>query len=171
MAFCRKLSALPEEKKAGRVYRLPTGAEREYACHAGSKTAYSFGESSRSLGAYAWFDDNSDAKTHPVGKKKPNAWGLYDMHGNVWEWCSDWYGAYPRGSATDPTGPRSGSARVNRGGSWASVAAHCRSADRDGDDPSYRYFSIGFRVTCVPSASVSASQSMRKPCARMLGKK
>lgn len=156
VAFCRKLSALPEERRAGRVYRLPTEAQWEYACRAGSKTAYSFGESSKSLGDYAWFDDNSGDKTHPVGKKKPNAWGLYDMHGNVWEWCSDWYAAYPRGSATDPAGPSSGSLRVNRGGSWINDSEDCRSASRDGHFPSNlfnnRVNHLGFRVTCVPSA-------------------
>jgi formylglycine-generating enzyme required for sulfatase activity len=145
--FCRKLSELPEEKAAGRVYRLPTEAEWEYACRAGSQTAYSFGDSSRNLRNYAWFGDNSGSKeldtdslwarlkdnpklyvdtllkagcaTHRVGQKKPNAWGLYDMHGNVWEWCGDWYGDYPRGSATDPKGPQQGSGRVLRGGCWA----------------------------------------------------
>ena len=149
--FCDKLSALPEEKRAGRVYRLPTEAEWEYACRAGSKTAYSFGESRRSLGDYAWFDDNSGDKTHPVGKKKPNAWGLYDMHGNVWEWCSDWYDDYPRGNATDPMGPRTDSFRVIRGGSWRIEAAHCRSANRGRYLPSHRYNYYGFRVTCVSS--------------------
>lgn len=144
--FCEKLSNLPEEKKAGRVYRLPTEAEWEYACRAGSKTAYSFGESTESLGDYAWFYDNSEIETHPVGEKKPNAWGLYDMHGNVWEWCSDWYGKYPKGAVSDPVGPREGSFRVFRGGSWSFEAASCRSALRNWFDPSFRFDDGGFRV-------------------------
>ena len=144
--FCKKLSDLPEEKKADRVYRLPTEAQWEYACRAGSKTAYSFGESSQSLGDYAWFDENSKRQTHPVGLKKPNAWGLYDMHGNVGEWCSDRYGKYPKGSVIDPTGPKEGSGRVLRGGSWDGGDADCRSAFRDGDFPSGRDRSSGFRV-------------------------
>jgi formylglycine-generating enzyme required for sulfatase activity len=149
--FCKKLSDLPEEKAAGRVYRLPTEAEWEYACRAGSKTAYSFGESSESLADYAWFDGNSNNQTHPVGEKKANAWGLYDMHGNVWEWCSDWYGEYPKGAVSDPVGPREGSDRVHRGGSWSGVAALCRSARRGGGDPSNRFNDIGFRVALSSS--------------------
>ena len=150
--FCKKLSDLPEEKKAGRLYRLPTEAEWEYACRAGSKTAYSFGEGSKSLGDYAWFDGNSNTQTHPVGEKKANAWGLYDMHGNVWEWCSDWYGEYPKGAVSDPVGPREGSYRVGRGGSWSDGAALCRSADRGWLDPSDRDNDFyGFRVALSPS--------------------
>jgi formylglycine-generating enzyme required for sulfatase activity len=149
--FCKKLSDLPEEKAAGRVYRLPTEAEWEYACRAGSKTAYSFGESSKSLGDYAWFDGNSNNQTHPVGEKKANAWGLYDMHGNVWEWCSDYYDDYDKNSATDPVGPTEGSLCVSRGGSWNSLAAYCRSAGRDWRDPSDLYGSNGFRVALSPS--------------------
>jgi formylglycine-generating enzyme required for sulfatase activity len=150
--FCKKLSDLPEEKAAGRVYRLPTEAEWEYACRAGSKTAYSFGEGSKSLGDYAWFDGNSNNQTHPVGEKKANAWGLYDMHGNVWEWCSDWYGEYPKGAVSDPVGPREGSYRVFRGGCWLNVAADCRSACRNGYDPSLRFGGNGgFRVALSPS--------------------
>jgi formylglycine-generating enzyme required for sulfatase activity len=149
--FCKKLSELPEEKKAGRVYRLPTEAEWEYACRAGSKTAYSFGADSRSLGDYAWFGGNSGQQTHPVGEKKANAWGLYDMHGNVWEWCSDWYGEYPKGTVSDPSGPNEGSDRVGRGGGWGNGAAGCRSADRNGGDPSNRGDDLGFRVALSSS--------------------
>jgi formylglycine-generating enzyme required for sulfatase activity len=149
--FCKKLSDLPEEKKAGRVYRLPTEAEWEYACRAGGVTAYSFGESSKSLGDYAWFDENSNGQTHPVGQKKPNAWGLYDMLGCVWEWCSDWYDEYPKGAVSDPTGPIKGSDRVFRGGSWFGGAAICRSADRNWGVPSFRGINLGFRVALSPS--------------------
>ncbi|MFN7735524.1 MAG: formylglycine-generating enzyme family protein [Pirellula sp.] len=149
--FCKELSDLPEEKKAGRVYRLPTEAEWEYACRAGSKTAYSFGASSKSLGDYAWFVENSGQQTHPVGEKKANAWGLYDMHGNVWELCSDCYGAYPKGAVSDPSGPNKGSIRVLRGGGWNFQAAFCRSALRIRFDPSYRNDGVGFRVALSSS--------------------
>jgi formylglycine-generating enzyme required for sulfatase activity len=149
--FCKKLSDLPEEKKAGRVYRLPTEAEWEYACRAGSKAAYSFGANSKTLGDYAWFGENSGGQIHPVGEKKANAWGLYDMHGNVWEWCSDWYGVYPKGSVSDPSGPSEGSSRVFRGGSWGREAAYCRSASRLWIGPSYRFYYIGFRVALSSS--------------------
>ena len=144
--FCRKLSAMPAEKTAGHVYRLPTEAEWEYACRSGTTTSYSFGDSESELGAYAWYKDNSGKTTHPVGGKKPNAWGLYDMHGNVWEWCQDWYGPYPGGSATDPIGVTSGSYRVFRGGSWYGYARGCRSANRSRDTPGHRDYDLGFRV-------------------------
>jgi formylglycine-generating enzyme required for sulfatase activity/serine/threonine protein kinase len=144
--FCRKLSELPEEKNAGRVYRLPTEAEWEYACRGGTTTEFSFGDDRSKLGEYAWVDKNSGRATHPVGKKKPNAWGLYDMHGNVWEWCSDWYGDYPKGAVTDPVGPVNGSLRVRRGGSWFLDAAICVSALRNGGTPVYRLDTIGFRL-------------------------
>ncbi len=151
VAFCEKLSSLPSERAAGRVYRLPTEAEWEYACRAGSKTAYSFGTDASSLDDYAWYESNSDGQTHAVGQKLPNAWGLYDMHGNVFEWCMDRYGDYPRGSVTDPVGASSGSYRVYRGGGWYRTAESCRSASRNGGSPSIRDYSLGFRVTCVPS--------------------
>ena len=142
--FCKRLSELPEEKKAGLAYRLPTEAEWEYGCRAGTKTAFSFDESSWSLGDYAWNSGNSNGQTHPVGEKKPNAWGLYDVHGNVWEWCSDWYGDYPKNAVTDPVGANEGSDRVLRGGCFNYVAAFCRSAIRDSSSFRFRYF--GFRV-------------------------
>ena len=130
--FCQRLSALPEEKKAGRVYRLPTEAEWEYGCRAGSKAAYGYGNNPDSLGDCAWYDKNSANKTHAIGIKKPNAWGLHDMHGNVWEWCSDWYGDdyYAKSPKDDPKGPLSGSDRVFRGGGWYTPAVICRSAYR-----------------------------------------
>jgi formylglycine-generating enzyme required for sulfatase activity len=145
--FCRRLSELPEEKAAGRVYRLPTEAEWEYACRAGTTTDYSFGNDESDLGEYAWYDDNSGDTTHPVGRKKPNRWGLYDMHGNVWEWCEDWYVEnLPKAAVTDPTGPASGSRRVNRGGGWYYLAYSCRSASRSRSTPAGRDRNYGFRV-------------------------
>jgi formylglycine-generating enzyme required for sulfatase activity len=147
MKFCKKLSALPEEKAAGRVYRLPTEAEWEYACRAGSNTAYCFGNDEELLRDYAWFADNSGGQTHPVGEKEPNAWGLYDMHGNVWEWCSDWDGEYTNHSVTDPLGPKVGLSRILRGGSWDDSAASCRSALRNSAAPTKYYSDVtGFRV-------------------------
>jgi formylglycine-generating enzyme required for sulfatase activity len=144
--FCRKLSELPAERSAGRVYRLPSEAEWEYACRAGSKTKWSFGDWESSLGDYAWFSSNSDRKTHPVGTKKPNAWGLYDMHGNVWEWCSDWFGYHASTTVSDPTGPATGSYRVIRGGGWSDPAGDCRSANRPGGAPDARSDGLGFRL-------------------------
>jgi formylglycine-generating enzyme required for sulfatase activity/serine/threonine protein kinase len=144
--FCRTLSAVPAEKAAGYVYRLPTEAEWEYSCRAGTTTMYSFGNSESGLGGYAWYAKNSGKTTLPVGVKKPNPWGLYDMHGNVNEWCQDWYGDYPSGSVTDPTGPASGSQRLHRGGSWSSSSGYCRSAIRGRFTPDGRASYLGFRV-------------------------
>ncbi len=151
VGFCKKLSELPEEKKAGRVYRLSTEAEWEYACRAGSKTAYSFGASPQSLVDHAWFAGNSGSQPHPVGEKKANAWGLYDMHGNVWEWCSDCYGEYPMGAVSNPSNLSASSGRVIRGGSWDDGAVFCRSANRGGDDRSNRVSLNGFRVALSSS--------------------
>ena len=146
--FCRQLSELPAEKAAGNVYRLPTEAQWEYACRAGTTTTFSFGDDNSVLGDYAWFTNNSSRNTHPVGSKKPNAWGLYDMHGNVWEWCSDWYGKdyYESSPTSDPTGPSGGSLRVSRGGSWDNTADYCRAAYRARSSPSFRANANGFRV-------------------------
>ena len=149
--YCKKLSELPDEKKVGRVYRLPTEAEWEYSCRAGSKTAYSFDDEEGLLSEYGWFRRNSSDRTHTVGLLEPNAWGLYDMHGNVWEWCSDWYEEYPKGAVSDPTGAKEGSLRVDRGGSWRYEAAVCRSAIRLRVNPSFRDDRSGFRVALSPS--------------------
>ena len=151
VSFCKKLSEMPEEKAAGREYRLPTEAEWEYACRAGSSKAYSFGETAESLGEYAWFGVGSAVTTHPVGEKKANRWGLYDMHGNVWEWCQDWFGIYPTGAVTDPQGPNGGLWRVSRGGGWCIDAGRCRSANRGRNNPSNGNASYGFRLALSPS--------------------
>ena len=152
--FCKLLTQ--KERAQGKLpegaeYRLPTEAEWEYACRAGSETKYGFGDSETELGDYAWYSENS-VRTQPVGTKKPNAWGLFDTHGNVWEWCGDWYGSYSKGETKDPTGASDGAAwsdRVFRGGSWGSIAAHCRSAARNGcqNTPKhYRLSGLGFRL-------------------------
>jgi formylglycine-generating enzyme required for sulfatase activity len=149
--FCKRLSEFPEEKKSGRIYRLPTESEWEYACRAGSKTAYSFDDEPGLLPEYGWFGRNSSGRTHTVGLREPNAWGLYDMHGNVWEWCSDWHDEYPKGAFSDPSGPNEGSNRVDRGGGWGHEAAYCRSASRDGIPPGYRFNCLGFRLALSSS--------------------
>jgi formylglycine-generating enzyme required for sulfatase activity len=159
--FIQKLNGLPEERAAGRVYRLPTESEWEYACRAGSSTAYCFGEDEARLGEYAWYGKNSGNKTHPVGQKKPNAWGLYDMHGNVWECCSDWFGEYPSGAVTDPTGASTGSSRVRRGGGWNFGAANCRSASRYWYDPSIRDDERGFRLALSSLGTSPAAERGR----------
>jgi len=149
--FCRRLSELSAEKAAGRVYRLPTEAEWEYACRAGSQAEYTFGDQEAELKVYAWYGENSGRQTAEVGRKRPNAWGLYDMHGNVWEWCQDLYGSYPSGAASDPQGPTAGSRRVLRGGNWLTVATVCRSAFRNRYSPSDRDGHRGFRIVAVSS--------------------
>jgi formylglycine-generating enzyme required for sulfatase activity len=157
VAFCQRLSALPAERQAGRRYRLPTEAEWEYACRAGTTTPFHCGS------ALSAQEANFDA-SRPYGLAPPgpgyrgqtrevvsypaNAWGLFDMHGNVWEWCADWYDehAYENGPSNDPTGPASGSLRVLRGGCWNSSGHLCRSARRNKYAPDYRNDTIGFRV-------------------------
>jgi formylglycine-generating enzyme required for sulfatase activity len=134
------------QKEGTDTYRLPTEAEWEYACRAGSVTEFCFGDEKNKLDYYAWHNYNSDDWTHHVYRKRPNAWGLYDMHGNVWEWCQDWYSDYPSEPAIDPIGPNSGSHRVSRGGSWRSAAMFCRSPHRYGVDPNYRRPTRGFRL-------------------------
>jgi len=147
---------LPQVKwdQAADGYRLPTEAEWEYACRAGTETAYSFGDDTAQLGEYAWYDKNIEGRTHAVGQKKPNGWGLHDLHGNVWEWCWDWYGDYQVTSDNDksvsltcPIGPPTGSGRVLRGGSFLDGPRNLRSAFRFGFEPEVRGRSLGFR--CV----------------------
>ena len=152
--YCAMLTA--RERAAGRLaigymYRLPTEAEWEYCCRAGTTTRFSYGDDLdyTQLGNYAWYDLNSDKTTHPVGEKLPNAWGLYDMYGNVYECCLDCLGTYSGESVTDPQGPNTGSIRVFRGGGWRYRNALCRSASRDGDSPEGRYDYLGFRPVLV----------------------
>ena len=165
---------MPEEKASGHVYRLPTEAEWEYACRAGTTSAYNTGDSKDSLDQAGWYGDNAGSKPidseekyreakgnikqyalgliangntpHPVGKKKPNDWGLYDMHGNLWEWCSDWHGDYPSRDVTDPKGPSVGKERVHRGGCYLVEGIKRRSAARNWDPPGDTYNYLGFRV-------------------------
>ena len=169
--FCEGLTDL--ERKAGKLkaneeYRLPTEAQWEYACRAGTETAFSFGDESK-LNSYVWWgglDPEAALKgeikagpgnaareqyAHKIGLKKPNPWGLYDMHGNVAEWCSDWYGEKLSGG-TDPVGPEGGSFRVPRGGNWQSDPDDCRSAYRYDIVPSSRYYGLGLRVARSQSA-------------------
>ena len=128
-------------------YRLPTEAQWEYACRAGKQTPWHTASGTDSdLGNYAWYSPNSSSMAHEVGLKSPNAFGLYDMHGNVWEWCWDRYGAYDNGTQTDPTGAASGTYRVDRGGSWDSAGQSLRSARRDNGGPSNSSNRVGFRL-------------------------
>jgi len=140
--FIKKLNKMEQTDS----YCLPTEAEWEYACRAGSTSRYCFGSDEKMLDEYAWFRKNFDEMTYPVKQKKPNAWGLYDMHGNVWEWCEDWYGDYPNEHVTDPIGPNGGSNRVIRGGCWSFLTRNFRSANRGMSKPSNRNFKIGFRI-------------------------
>ena len=149
-------------------YRLPTEAEWEYACRAGTQTEYSFGNNSRQLAAYAWYEGNSSKKAHEIGQKKPNPWGLYDMHGNISEWCNDWYAPdyYKNSPERDPKGPKTGKERVLRGGSWSSTTQSCRSAYRASDpsldDTCLSSDTIGFR--CVRNVPVEKEPGRRLPC-------
>jgi formylglycine-generating enzyme required for sulfatase activity len=135
--FIKKLNA----RNDGYTYRLPTEAEWEYACRAGST-----GDYAGKLDEMAWYRKNSDNKTHPVGQKKPNAWGLHDMHGNVWEWCLDWSGNYSESQSSNPAGSRTGIFRVIRGDGYLRDAAGCRSAFRNGYSPIYSKNDLGLRL-------------------------
>jgi formylglycine-generating enzyme required for sulfatase activity len=131
-------------RKAG--VRLPTEAEWEYACRAGTNTKFHSGDRENDLARVAWYFSNSNGRTHPVGGKQANAFGLHDMHGNVWEWCADWYGNYPNNEETNPTGTASGQCRVLRGGSWYSEDYLSHSAVRGRYSPANSYYGFGFRV-------------------------
>jgi formylglycine-generating enzyme required for sulfatase activity len=145
MEYCKWLGS-----KTGHVYRLPTEAEWEYACRAGSQEAYSFGPDGRGLEKHGWFLDNAGGKTHPVGQKKPNAWGFYDMHGNVWELCQDWLGNYASSFVVDPTGVPSGLTRVIRGGGWGTRPQDSRCAVRKDSTPADASNRNGFRLVRMP---------------------
>jgi formylglycine-generating enzyme required for sulfatase activity len=146
-AFCDWLS-----KKEGKTYALPTEAQWEYACRAGSRAKFHFGDDEQELGQYGWHDANAERKTHKVGQLKPNAWGLYDMHGNVWQWTADWFAAdyYQKSPREDPSGPLTGGTRALRGGGWDTYAGFCRAAYRVHDyGPSLRTTHVGFRVVLL----------------------
>jgi formylglycine-generating enzyme required for sulfatase activity len=152
-------------------YRLPTEAEWEFACRAGSATPHAFGTDPSSLGRHAWFADNAGKKTQPVARKQPNAWGLYDLHGNVAEWCNDVYAAdyYAHSPARNPPGPDDGEKYVLRGGAWNSRPAGCRSATRVGENPGFQDAcfardAIGFR--CVRRAAETGDAKTVSPSSR-----
>ena len=158
MAFCEKLTKrghqegwLPKDRKIS----LPTEAQWEYACRAGTTAAYQFGNDAKKLGDYAWYRENAydvDEKyAHEVGQKKPNPWNLYDMHGNVWEWCQDWYDSDLPGGV-DPEVTKESRNRVSHGGSWEDYSWYCRSANRNYDSPVSRGISLGFRLAAVQSS-------------------
>ena len=157
VTFCNKLSELAGLKPCYNLttwecdftrngYRLPTEAEWEYACRAGTATKYYTGDSENDLARAGWYFVNSGNTTHAVGGKEPNAFGLYDMHGTVWEWCNDWYGKYSANSQADPTGPGSGANRISRGGGWQDQANECRLTLRYDINPGDKNYYIGFRV-------------------------
>ena len=150
--FLEKLNARFANGK-GR-FALPTEAQWEYACRAGNTTKYCFGDDESGLGQYAWYRNNSERKTHPVGEKKPNAWGLYDVHGNVWEWCADWSGYYAVPGGWLPSAG-TGTSRVYRGGAWGCDAEGCQLKGRGWERPEYRSNYLGFRASLVPGEAVT----------------
>jgi formylglycine-generating enzyme required for sulfatase activity len=149
--FLRKVNALGKERGQ---FRLPTEAEWEWACRAGTRTRFCFGDEENRLAEYGWCSANSGRTAHPVGMKKPNAWGLHDMHGNVWEWCWDWHSDtyYTKSPKYDPPGPVTGAGQEVRGGSWNDDAECCRSSYRSCSYlPGGRILNFGFRVVMVPA--------------------
>lgn len=168
--FIHKLNA---QGRDNYVYRLPTEAEWEYCARAGSSSSYSFGDFSDRLQTYGWFSYNSNNKTHPAGRLVCNIWGLYDMHGNVWEWCQDWYGKYDLNGSIQ--GPASGSFRVIRGGGRDDDARGLRSAQRNGFGPANRSSVVGFRlcrtenkICKLPLGPFTLDQDKAAGCAEVL---
>ncbi len=139
--FINKLNSL-----TGQQFHLPTEAQWEYAARGGNKSRGYKYSGNNGLGSVAWHINNSGSKTHPVKSKSPNELGIYDMSGNVWEWCQDWYGDYSNNAQSNPTGPSSGSNRVSRGGGWGGIAGSCRSSNRGSRTPSYRLNNLGLRL-------------------------
>lgn len=143
------------ERQAGRLpagyeYRLPSEAEWEYACRAGRTNLFSFGDDTSIADQFAWTAENCDATTHPIGLKHPNPWGLHDMHGNVWEWCFDWFEPYPAGPLTDPTGPATSKYKVFKGGGWNQDVEYARASSRFMMSPSNGIHFVGFRLALGP---------------------
>jgi len=148
-AYCQELTRREQQAghlQPGYVYRLPSEAEWEYACEAGITNLFSFGDSVTNADQYAWTMENSEGMPHPVGQKRPNPWGLYDMHGNVWEWCSDWFAPYPATGLTNPSGPPTSKFKVFRGGGWNQAIEFARSRNRFMMSPSNGIHFVGFRV-------------------------
>lgn len=145
LEFCRRLS-----DETGMTFTLPTEAQWEYAARGGKNNSNTVFSGNNMIDIVCWYSANSNNETHPVGQKRPNALGLYDMSGNVWEWCKDWYSSYTSYDTNNPTGPSSGSFRVNRGGSWDDNASFCRVANRISSLPGERFYGTGFRVVLLP---------------------
>ncbi|HNQ22080.1 MAG TPA: formylglycine-generating enzyme family protein [Phycisphaerae bacterium] len=162
---CQKFLDALSAKYRGSHFGLPTEAQWEYACRAGSTTAFCFGDDEGDMGRYAWYAKNSDKTTHPVGEKRANAWGLCDMYGNAYEWCQDWDGPYPAGDQTDPTGAPTGVKRALRGGSFNSSAKACRSANRAWTQPPYPPEIGGFRVVAPVEIAAQVDASVPAPSA------
>jgi formylglycine-generating enzyme required for sulfatase activity len=150
MEFCRRITQQERNQQRlppGYVYTLPTESQWEYACRAGSTTIFYNGDQESDLAKAAWYKGNAGGTTHPVGQREPNAWGLYDMLGNLWQWCYDWYGPYPAGDVVDPAGPATGTKRTNRGGSWDNFPGRCCCAARSPDAPGMLgNTALGFRL-------------------------
>ncbi len=154
------IEKLNKKSNKGGTYRLPTEVEWEYTCRAGSKEAYCFGNDLKFLSKYAWFEENSGLTAHPIKEKKPNSWGIYDMHGNVWEWCQDWWSDTYPSNFLNPTGPLKGEKKILRGGSYENVADNCCSKFRSSNVPSSNYRISGFRLVWIPGAHSHFSGSM-----------